>query len=80
MKQYVVNIFVWLDQGVNVALAGDPDETLSSRAAKNQHKWYWAALGAVLESIHPGHLEWAIERDEGKHAAYKNKEQKDENY
>jgi hypothetical protein len=69
MKQvinYFFNILISLDQLGNTLLGGDPDETISSRCAKNQDKWYWYSLGQVLEFIDPGHLEWAIEYDEGK--------------
>lgn len=69
MKQvinYFINILISLDQLGNVLLGGHPDETISSRCAKNQDKWYWYTLGLILEFIHPGHLEWSIEYDEGK--------------
>lgn len=41
IKKYIKNILIWLDEGLNTALAGDPDETLSSRAAK------WADAGFI---------------------------------
>lgn len=69
MKQvinYFFNILISLDQLGNTLLGGDPDETISSRCAKNQDKWYWHYLGKVLEFVDPGHLEWSIEYDEGK--------------
>lgn len=32
IKQYIKNVFIWIDQGINtVILFGYPDETLSSR-------------------------------------------------
>jgi len=68
MKKYGLNILISIDQFFNTVLRGDPDETISSRAAKGQHRWYWRALGYVLEKIDPGHLERSIEHDEGKDA------------
>ena len=63
---YLLNILISLDQLGNTLLGGDPDETISSRCAKNQDKWYWYILGLFLELVDPGHLAWAIEYDEGK--------------
>ncbi len=54
-----------MDQLGNTLLGGDPDETISSRCAKRQDVWYWRWLGAFLEFVDPGHLEWALEEDEG---------------
>lgn len=34
MRRYLHNLMVWLDQGGNVFLGGDPDETISSRTGK----------------------------------------------
>lgn len=65
IKLYLFNILVSLDQLLNTILAGDPDETISSRAAKNQHRFYWRWLGAVIEWFDPGHLERHREDDEG---------------
>lgn len=37
IKQYLKNIFIWIDQGINtIILFGYPDETLSSRF----YRWY----------------------------------------
>ena len=47
-------------------IGGDPDEVLSSRIAKRQDVWIWRQLGAFLEWIDPGHLDAALEDDEGK--------------
>ncbi len=50
MKSYFFNFGIALDQCINVLLAGDPDETLSSRAhrmrAQGQRYWGWTA-GAI---------------------------------
>ena len=37
IKQYIKNVFIWVDQGINtIILFGYPDETLSSRF----YRWY----------------------------------------
>ncbi len=50
MNAYLLNFGIAFDQLVNVLLAGDPDETLSSRAHRMRlkgHKyWGWTA-GAI---------------------------------
>ena len=61
---------VGIDQLANAIIGGDPDETISSRCAKNQHRWYWRALGAALEWIDPGHLSRYLEEDEGRYSIY----------
>ncbi|MDE4297110.1 hypothetical protein PXK56_18135 [Phaeobacter gallaeciensis] len=71
IRLYIFNILIALDQLLNAILFGDPDETVSSRAAKNLHLWHWNLLGDFLEWIDPGHLKRAIETDEGKNAIFK---------
>lgn len=71
MRRYIHNILISLDQLLNTVLGGDPDEVLSSRIAKRQDVWIWRQLGAVLEWIDPGHLEAALEKDEGKDATWR---------
>lgn len=44
MKQWLLNIAIWFDQGANVFLGGSPDETLSARAWRNRERhsaWVW---------------------------------------
>ena len=65
MKAYLWNILIALDQLVNTILAGDPDETISSRVAKRRNEPGWRIIAAFLEWIDPGHLDDAIEHDEG---------------
>lgn len=63
----LLNILIAIDQTGNAYLAGDPDETISSRAGKYKHeRWYWMWLSKVLDFIDPGHTKKAIEHDEGK--------------
>lgn len=64
MKQYLWNILIWLDQGVNTLLGGDPDETLSSRMGKYKHgAAYWICRGLSL--IQNKHCEKSLEWDRG---------------
>jgi hypothetical protein len=71
IRRYIVNILISIDQLLNAILGGDPDETISSRAAKSPHlpHWYW--LGRILEAIDPGHMRRALEADEGKRTLFK---------
>lgn len=70
IKQYGWNLLIALDQLLNAILLGDPDETVSSRAAKNAHLWHWDMLGRFLDWIDPGHMERAVEWDEGEDAIF----------
>ncbi|WP_338525976.1 hypothetical protein NUH87_11110 [Pseudomonas batumici] len=36
IKRFGLNLLVWLDEGGNTLLLGDPGETISSRSAKAQ--------------------------------------------
>ncbi|AWD93102.1 TPA_inf: hypothetical protein gp_17 [Marinomonas phage YY] len=69
-ERYFWNILIAIDQLANALIFGDPDETISSRAAKRQHKRGWRALGRVLEWLDPGHLAKTREDDEGGNAAF----------
>ena len=71
MKRYLWNIFIGLDQLGNVLIGGDPDETISSRSGKIQHKSklaYW--LCRALHVLDPNHCRDSIEHDEGKNASW----------
>lgn len=68
MKQYLLNILIWVDQGFNVVIMrGDPDETVSSRAAKAQLKGkrWGCVLCNFLNKLDKNHCEKSIERDRG---------------
>lgn len=71
LVRYIWNILIALDQLLNALLFGDPDETVSSRAAKNLHLWHWDMLARFLEWIDPGHMARAVEKDEGKDQVFK---------
>ncbi len=67
--KYFWNNIIAVDQLANALLAGDPDETISSRAAKHyDHKDGWGWLARTLDKIDPGHSAKSIELDEGKDA------------
>jgi len=74
LRRYILNLLISLDQLGNSLLAGDPDETISSRIGRIKQKWggkiprwrcftRWADW--VLERIDPNHTVEAIEHDEG---------------
>jgi len=69
MRRWLM-VLVSIDQLANAYRGGDPDETLSSVAAKNARHWGWHKVGLFLEWIDPGHLKRYIEHDEGKHAPW----------
>lgn len=53
MRNYIKNILIWLDQGVNVILfLGYPDETLSARAYRHYldgtRKWLCKLIDAIF--------------------------------
>ena len=65
--KYFWNMLIAVDQLVNTALGGDPDETISSRAGKRQHEATWARwLCWFLGKIDNNHCNESIEEDEGK--------------
>lgn len=65
--KYCWNVLISIDQLANAILAGDPDETISSRAGKVQHTSRWAKyLCWTLNKLDTNHCKDAIENDEGK--------------
>lgn len=73
VTQYFFNLLVAFDQLANTFLGGDPDETVSSRAAKaadNGTKW-GCVLCKLLDYVDNGHCGRYIERDEGGAAVIK---------
>lgn len=67
IKRYIWNILIAIDQLLNALLGGDPDETLSSRLGKYQHRCVicrW--ICKLLDLIDYRHCQDAIEKDEGK--------------
>jgi len=64
VRRWLLNILVSIDQFVNTVLGGDPDETISSRAAKSK-AWPACVLCRVLDWLDKGHCRRSIEPDEG---------------
>jgi len=74
IKKYLFNLFLGLDQMLNCVLAGDPDETVSSRLGRvkranggtypKTRPWGYV-LDKMLDKIDPGHSIDSIEEDEG---------------
>lgn len=62
---YLRNLGIALSQFGNAILAGDPDETISSRAGKYADDLEWSWLVWILNKIDPGHTDRAREDDEG---------------
>jgi hypothetical protein len=70
-NSYFINLLLAFDQLGNTILGGDPDETISSRAAKaaaQQHKW-GCYLCKFLDFLDRDHCFKVLEYDEGKKAA-----------
>lgn len=70
IRKYLWNILVSIDQFANTILGGDPDETLSSRAAKAEGKGsrWGCLLCRFLGMIDDNHCGKSREADEGKAA------------
>jgi hypothetical protein len=68
--QYLWNLLVSLDQFVNTVAGGDPDETISSRAAKAEAegKRWGCILCGLLNRIQKDHCQRSLEPDEGARA------------
>lgn len=66
-SEWMKNIAVGIDQLGNAVLRGDPDETLSSRAAKARIKGkLWGCwLCKVLDWLDKDHCTKSLEPDEG---------------
>lgn len=68
MKTYLLHLGIALDQLVNALLAGDPDESLSSRAHRMRlkgHRWWGWMAGAIdrLFFWQDGHCRMAYEAE-----------------
>jgi hypothetical protein len=66
VKRYIWNLLVSIDQLGNTILAGNPDETISSRMAKRARKGDRLGITAckILNFFDEGHCEKTIELDE----------------
>lgn len=66
MKRYFWNLLISVDQMLNALLAGDPDETLSSRMGKRVATCaVCKTLCDFLDRIDYRHCQKSIELDEG---------------
>lgn len=67
MKKYLINILLWLDEGINVFTFGDPGERVSSRAgkAKKEGKRWACLLCRTLDLIQKDHCEKSINPNVG---------------
>lgn len=68
MIKYFWNILIAIDQFLNTLLAGDPDETISSRMgkyAKRKSGWIPCQLCKLLNLFDKEHCIRSIEKDEG---------------
>lgn len=68
MKRYLVNLLIAIDQFGNALFAGDPDETISSRAGKaaRRGRRWGCVLCRVLDVFDRDHCEKSIEVDRGR--------------
>lgn len=68
---YFRRLLVSFDQLANTVSGGDPDETISSRAAKARDKgrWWGCILCRVIDWFDPSHCDNNIETDEGEKSA-----------
>ena len=67
---YLMNWLRWIDEGFNVLLGGDSNETMSSRAGKAQKNGrVWACvLCRFLDVFQKDHCEKSINSDDGANA------------
>lgn len=74
MKRYFWNILISLDQFGNAVTGGDPDETISSRAAKAMQKGrVWGCiLCRLLDLFERDHCAKSLDTTEGADAVLKN--------
>ena len=75
MKQYIFNLLIAFDQGVNTIFGGDPDETISSRMGKwaqngeNNHglrQPIYKIANFIVNLFQKDHFKKSIETDEGR--------------
>ena len=65
---YAWNILIALDVLLNAILLGDPNETISSRAARAMRRdqpWWACWVCTLTDLVDPDHCPKAIEPDEG---------------
>ncbi len=72
LRKWFWNILIAIDQLGNAIFAGDPQETISSRAgkARNEDKPWGNVLCPVLDWIDPNHCATSIDSSEGDDAVF----------
>ena len=72
ISRWIINVLIAFDQLMNAIGGGDPDETISSRAAKarNRGRWWGCILCRFLDHIDPKHCASSLEKDEGSEALF----------
>lgn len=54
---WILKVLVAVDQGLNAMFNGDPDETISSRAARHRDRWWGRLLCRIFDVLDPGHCD-----------------------
>lgn len=67
-RRWLLNQLIAIDQWANAFLGGDPDETISSRAARarNRGRRWGCALCRLLDALDRDHCAKNIEPDRGR--------------
>ena len=70
--KWIWNVLIAFDRFANALFAGDPEETISSRAgkARNEDKVWGKALCPVLDWLDPDHCASSIDFTEGDDAVF----------
>lgn len=65
IKKWCVNLLIWIDQGGNTLIGGDPDETISSRLGRLKK-----ANGGVIPWKHPlaKVIDWGLDKIDKNHS------------
>jgi hypothetical protein len=67
VREYILEVLIAIDQGINAILGGYADETISSRCGKrikDKNCRICFCLCWLLDKVDPRHCEDAIEADE----------------
>lgn len=63
MRKYLTRVLIGLDQFGNTLMGGEPDETISARAGRNQKRWPWSWLAWALNKIDRNHVEESMQSE-----------------
>lgn len=70
---YFTSVLIGIDQLANTLLAGYPDETLSSRAYRQRHKFRWSVMQEVINLLffwQPDHCRQAYTSEIERHQTF----------